>query len=354
MCGIIGVISRPTGRAVPTRHELLELLDRSVAAIGDPVRVTEAVAAVDALLRGVPGVMALTGHDGLVAEVVSRLERLEAFAHDLDAHLEQHPSTPLEHEQRSAEAIALRDVLWAVRHDRLRTAGEVSALAGPGAHQGAVAAYLAIQQSLSALDRLEVRGRDSAGIHVLVHHPALDLADPDVVAALGARSHDPTFMSTSVRVCGEVLSFVYKAAAEIGELSDNTRVLRAAVVGDDLLRRAVASDDARVAVLGHTRWASVGIISEPNTHPLNSDELETSPVAGPVPYVVAALNGDVDNHDDLRRDHQLRIHQHITTDAKVPTCRQHQRQSAVPSDRKPLHCLHRTHHCYQALPLIDP
>ena len=31
-----------------------------------------------------------------------------------------------------------------------------------------------------------------------------------------------------------------------------------------------------VTVLGHTRWASVGIISEANCHPLNSDELEPS------------------------------------------------------------------------------
>ena len=37
----------------------------------------------------------------------------------------------------------------------------------------------------------------------------------------------------------------------------------------------------------------------------------------PGPYVVAALNGDVDNHADLRVEHGLRIHGQITTDAKV-------------------------------------
>jgi hypothetical protein len=78
----------------------------------------------------------------------------------------------------------------------------------------------------------------------------------------------------------------------------------------------VQAPDARVTILGHTRWASVGIISEPNTHPLNSVELEQA--AGDTPaYVVAALNGDVDNHADLRAAHALRISSTITTDAKV-------------------------------------
>ncbi|HZX56625.1 MAG TPA: SIS domain-containing protein, partial [Ilumatobacteraceae bacterium] len=68
------------------------------------------------------------------------------------------------------------------------------------------------------------------------------------------------------------------------------------------------------AVLGHTRWASVGIISEANCHPLNSEELEQS---GGAPYIVAVLNGDVDNHADIKVNHGLQIAGPITTDAKV-------------------------------------
>ncbi|MFV2039445.1 MAG: SIS domain-containing protein, partial [Acidimicrobiales bacterium] len=66
-------------------------------------------------------------------------------------------------------------------------------------------------------------------------------------------------------------------------------------------------------LLGHTRWASVGIISEPNAHPLNS---ELSPeVIGP--YVIGALNGDVDNFADVRTAEELDIAPAISTDAKV-------------------------------------
>jgi glucosamine--fructose-6-phosphate aminotransferase (isomerizing) len=109
------------------------------------------------------------------------------------------------------------------------------------------------------------------------------------------------------------ISFVYKAAAEIGELGDNTAVLRAMVNGDNLLRAALAADTAKAVVLGHTRWASVGIVSEANAHPLNGEQVD----GGDEPYVVAALNGDVDNYADLIATEALRIQTEITTDAKV-------------------------------------
>ncbi|MCA8977464.1 MAG: hypothetical protein KDC98_22265, partial [Planctomycetes bacterium] len=60
-------------------------------------------------------------------------------------------------------------------------------------------------------------------------------------------------------------------AAEIGELGDNIAALRAAIMGDELLQLVLREPDCELLVLAHTRWASVGIISEPNAHPLNQE-----------------------------------------------------------------------------------
>src|SRR4029079_16292783 len=94
---------------------------------------------------------------------------------------------------------------------------------------------------------------------------------------------------------------------------DNTAVLRAAIRDDALLHLALADDDAEVMVLGHTRCASVGIISEANAHPLNHEELD----GHDRPYVVGALNGDVDNYADLKALEGLQVPAEITPDAKV-------------------------------------
>lgn len=100
----------------------------------------------------------------------------------------------------------------------------------------------------------------------------LDLSAPDVRELIGARADDRLFGCLAVRAADGCLSIVYKAAAEIGELGDNVAALRHAVGTDPLLARALASPGVRATVVAHTRWASVGLISEANAHPLNGEE----------------------------------------------------------------------------------
>ena len=320
MCGIVAVLRRPSRREPPTSDALVAGLDAALAAVARPATVAAAASAVeqvDASLRGVPGVRALLGDAWLPAALVSRLDRLEAEVARIEGWLDsgapEVPGGTAEIEGLNAALLRVKDAAWALRHDRLRTAVAVGELAGPDAGLAAIEACTSVQTALSAIDRLEVRGRDSAGVHVLVEGHGLDLSEPDVAAALAARTADRLFTSMAVRAAGPHLAFVYKAAAEIGELGDNTRRLREAVRSDDLLHRALRSPSARATVLGHTRWASVGIISEANAHPLNQEEADRDPG----PYVVAALNGDVDNQAVLKERERLSVPLEVTTDAKV-------------------------------------
>ena len=323
MCGIVGVVRRRAQRAAPHPADLISELDRAVATLGaDGVLIDRLAAAaglvegVDRALRGAPGVRALIGDPAAALVVEHRVEQLTATLDAVEADLDGPLGAALaaaELEAVNGALVRARDAVWAVGRDRLRTARAVGDLAGPDPSIAALEGYLSVQVALSAIDRLEVRGRDSAGLHLLVRDHGLDVTEPAIARLLELRLLDALFESGSVRVASGHLAFVYKAAAEIGELGDNTRALREAIRSDGLLRLALSGDDAQLVVLGHTRWASVGIISEANAHPLNQEELAREGA----PYVAGALNGDVDNYADLKVLERLAIAPEITTDAKV-------------------------------------
>ena len=321
MCGIIAVVRRPASRPVPASDDVLSLVtgqaDRLTGTSADPTEtiadIAGRLAQADELLRGVPGLSLLLAEPALGPQLTTQchaiLSRIEACEKALE---HEGGLSTADLEARNRALIAARDGIWAITRDRLRAADVVDDLSGGATAPAAREAFLSIHQALSAIDRLEVRGRDSAGLHVMVHDHGLDLNDPVIAEQIAARSSDENFGSGSVRVVDGVLSVVHKTAAEIGELGDNTAAIRDGFRNDELLRAALDNDTARALVLGHTRWASIGIISEPNAHPLNSELVDADG-----PYVIGALNGDVDNHADLIAEEGVTIAPAITTDAKV-------------------------------------
>ncbi|HJL99323.1 MAG TPA: SIS domain-containing protein [Acidimicrobiales bacterium] len=318
MCGIIAVLRGPEHREILNPGTILPRVSSAVtflrSAVEDPenrsAEITQAadlLAVTDRELRTVPGIGMLVFDRSSALAIEGEIHRANDALTAIDQHLD-HLSIDLEH--LNSSLLEVRDSLWAIGQDRLRTAEAVLDLAGGTPEANSLPGLMSVQTALSALDRLEVRGRDSAGIEIFVTNHNLPPS-----ALEGSRFNDAILRSGAIRDCGDHIAFVYKNAAEIGDLGDNTNIIRAAIRRDELLQEAIAGPESQVTVLGHTRWASVGVISEANAHPVDSQEGTSNK-----PYVSAVVNGDIDNYMDLTELQNLDIAPEITTDAKiVPT-----------------------------------
>ena len=256
MCGIIAVVRRRSTREPVSVDAIIDELAGIQGLVDDfsgthweiLEQAADRLDAVDRKLQGVPGVTALITEAG-ASDAVSRSARriqevVTGIESDLDRPLSEaadaHDSgfAGSDLERTNAAIIRCKDALWGILRDRLRAAAGVDALVPDLSSAGGVGVVLSLHQALSAVDRLEVRGRDSAGIEVQLTGHGLSMEDPAVVEMIESRAN-PSFTSGSVRFHDGVLVIVYKAAAEIGELGDNTAVLRDAIARDDLLPTAL-------------------------------------------------------------------------------------------------------------------
>src|SRR3984893_15484618 len=209
MCGIIAILKRPSGRETPPAGPIISTLDEVVAELhavamdlgsrhGSPPALDHAASLLDGAdvaLRGTPGVACLLAEPGLaVADAVAhRLATLEAEIRVIEDRLDAEVLwSPSELESVNAALVRLKDGAWAIGRDRVAAARAIAHLWGCEGREDtipapALDALWAIQTALSSLDRLEVRGRDSAGLHVLVTGHGLDLSGPSVRALLGSR-----------------------------------------------------------------------------------------------------------------------------------------------------------------------
>ena len=211
------------------------------------------------------------------------------------------------------------DALWRISKDACASAQQIADLLSEQTHTldkltaNVIAIYRSINIVLRSIDRIEVRGRDSAGISIALNSIEVD----EVTKKQIAKRNSSNFTNNTVKYFKddqgiEQLYFVYKRSAEIGELGDNIKHIRDSIRKDDLLYDVINNNlKCTETILAHTRWASMGVISEENTHPLDSNETDSESSQ----FVVGVLNGDIDNHAQLRSN--LNIDVTITTDAKL-------------------------------------
>ncbi|MHB9096965.1 MAG: class II glutamine amidotransferase domain-containing protein, partial [Syntrophales bacterium] len=290
---------------------------------------------------------------------VRRLAELSARMHEFllteEAILEEkagHFSTA-DIEAVNRGLVLIRDLVWGLDHDILDNVQRIVSLAGAcgvaEVDPEALPKYRKINTLLNCLDRLEVRGRDSAGIQISFV-PADAGAALEILRSLrekglegelrrrteagdlinGSITCSPGAASGGEGAGGAALTFTYKTASIIGELGRNVRELRRHIAGDSLLHALVRLPVSFETALAHTRWASVGSITEENCHPLSNFTLPSAPSAvqekiypayGTGPWSIhVVLNGDIDNYLPLREALEAGgelIAPTVTTDTKI-------------------------------------
>ena len=284
MCGIVAVLSRPDPRPEPDLGPVVLGLQNAAEQVrawgtveqGDLPGLTAAVEGAErgaATLRGFVGQLALL-RDGAASTLTPVVERLgEAvlrFEQLLDQQGGRLESDEVEH--LNALLVRLKDVHFTVDHDRLGNVERVRGLAGGSERPAHLRAAYDINVALNALDRLEVRGRDSAGLHLMVRGAFGPLVG-EAAEEFERRSRIPLFTHLAVRAvaAGDSLTTLQLRlqGGRRGRGPGGQRPRPA--LGDRRRRPAPRAARRRRGVtadiLGHTRWASVGVISEAERAP---------------------------------------------------------------------------------------
>ncbi len=261
--------------------------------------------------------------------------KLRAFADAEDARLAAASLAEADLELFSARLLRVRDVAWHVEQEALKFVPEATALCGDATSAKLLVEMRKIVAVLRCVDRIEIRGRDSAGLAVQVAFADADawrafrrdVEARGLAADMTRRASLPDLAATSVATCDgdasrrPTATFVYKVAAEVGRLGDNVAELKRQIAGDALLRLALSAARSSAVVLGHTRWASSGVISVPNCHPVDNTTLEGGAPSHRAGRIFVVLNGDVDNHLELKSSYEAatgrRVAPRVTTDTKV-------------------------------------
>jgi glutamine---fructose-6-phosphate transaminase (isomerizing) len=242
---------------------------------------------------------------------------------------------------RAVETISLqmeklKDIHWCLKQEIVDNIAAITALNKgffKNGHPQGMVIFKRINAVLNSIDRLEVRGRDSAGISVIftLEKPVFEnfrghLAAAGLTDLLKQRSNHLVLSNNSINInemlSGETkqvsISFVYKFAAEIGALGDNCTFIRSQIKNDLILQALAGFDCISNSVSAHTRWASVGDITEANCHPV--DNTPTDHNIEKTGIIHVCLNGDIDNYLELKTEYEARydkIHPEINTDTKL-------------------------------------
>lgn len=266
----------------------------------------------------------------------SRLSQIiERESRRLDHMMGRLPAEDVETMVRCLER--LKDAAWCLKTELIDNIAKIAELHGganPSATFASVSTLKNINAVLNSLDRLEVRGRDSAGISLLfMMDPAVYAQFRDQIETTGMltdfndrlgsdilKNRSVSLNPTNPDQPGAMtsLAVTYKVAAEIGSLGDNIAHIRRQIINDPLIHQLINLPYRYHTVSAHTRWASVGEISEANCHPV--DNRAGSEGSAEYGIIHVCLNGDIDNYQTIKAgyaDRGIHMPPEITCDTKV-------------------------------------
>lgn len=230
--------------------------------------------------------------------------------------------------------VQARDLTWAVRHDVLAILPRMERLTADReiTPERLFQAWKLVV-ALENIGRMEVRGRDSCGISVRLTVTAEQYkeflgqweGEERISWEQRQQPHDFVNMASRVFPVGDKVEilFSYKVAQEVGALGDNVRALYESVTNDFFFWELVNFQGSSSVIYAHSRWASNGIISEPNCHPVDEVTLDATGFPGNFSghFTTACLNGDVDNYQEIKARLAATKGRHISanigTDAKI-------------------------------------
>jgi glucosamine--fructose-6-phosphate aminotransferase (isomerizing) len=277
-------------------------------------------------------------------DLYALLGEMQAFLAGEEAAFEVHADrfSTVDSEAINGRLTRIKDIVWTLDKDILENLGKIIDLAGAAAAADippeALRKYRSINFLFNCLDRLEVRGRDSAGIEMIIpraggsadHKLRALLEEDDLCEDFQRRSAPGDLLNRSIQVesgANASLSFIYKTCSIIGELGRNVKALRRTLRDDRVFHACARCQTPWEAAIAHTRWASVGSITEENCHPLGSYTLTKGNNPQKLPFygtdawtIDVVLNGDIDNYQTLRASLESNdelIAPEVTTDTKI-------------------------------------
>jgi glucosamine--fructose-6-phosphate aminotransferase (isomerizing) len=231
----------------------------------------------------------------------------------------------------------LQDISWCLKKeilDNIYAIGNLSLDLERYQNTEGLKIFKRINAVLNSIDRLEVRGRDSAGISIILTLTLEEyekfkksLIKDGLLERFKQRTNHLVLSNNSITIKDTfqendshfiTISFVYKFAAEIGALGDNVSFIRSQIKNDPMLQLISNYLFVGNSISAHTRWASVGDITIANCHP--QDNTPTDKELGRTGIIHVCLNGDIDNYLELKTEYEARydkIHKDINTDTKL-------------------------------------